>query len=440
MFRSLVVTLFLLQPVVAFAQTREEKVRADRAKVEADGFWIYNDLPKAFEQAKIEGKPIVVVLRCIPCEECVKLDDELMDNDPAVRPLLEKFVRARQVATNGLDLNLFQYDTDQSFAMFFLNADGTIYGRFGTRSHRTEWLGDVSLEGLSKAMEKALELHEHFADVKASLLGKRGTPMEVASPEQYPRLKEKYTDSLNYEGDVVRSCIHCHQIGEAQRDWYAALGEQIPERIFFPYPHPKAVGLVLDPKETAKILEVLPGSAADKAGLRAGETIEFMDGQPILSIADVQWVLHNSDPSGASVALKIRRGNDWRDGTLKLDNGWRHADDISWRVSSWSYRRMASGGMVLEAVPSEEREKLPLPADHMALRVKYIGQQGPHAAAKRAGLEKEDVIVEFDGQTNLHDESSFLYYSMMHRKVGELVDVRVLRNGQRKTFQLPMQE
>jgi len=29
------------------AQTREEKVREDRRKVEAEGFWIYNDLPQA---------------------------------------------------------------------------------------------------------------------------------------------------------------------------------------------------------------------------------------------------------------------------------------------------------------------------------------------------------------------------------------------------------
>ena len=99
----------------ALAQTREEIVRGDREKVEAAGFWIYNDLPAAFAEARRTGKPIVVVLRCLPCTECVKLDDELVDTDPVIRPLLEKFVCARQVSTNGLDLSLFQYDTDQSY-------------------------------------------------------------------------------------------------------------------------------------------------------------------------------------------------------------------------------------------------------------------------------------------------------------------------------------
>src|SRR4029079_8809812 len=96
-------------PTGADAQNpREKKVRDDKVKVEADGYWIYNNLPKAFAEAKSTGKPIVVCLRCIPCEECVKLDDELVDKIPAIRPLLDKYVRVRVVSTNGLDLSLFQ--------------------------------------------------------------------------------------------------------------------------------------------------------------------------------------------------------------------------------------------------------------------------------------------------------------------------------------------
>src|SRR6266478_4960161 len=96
------------------AQTREEKVRNDKTKVEAQGYWIYYDMPRAFAEAKKSGKPIIAVLRCLPCEECVKLDDELIDADERVKPLLEQFVRVRLVSTNGLDLSLFQFDTDQS--------------------------------------------------------------------------------------------------------------------------------------------------------------------------------------------------------------------------------------------------------------------------------------------------------------------------------------
>src|SRR5256885_5900547 len=140
---------------------------------------------------------MLVVLRCIPCVECVKLDDDLVNQDKRVRPLLDKFVCVRVVSTNGLDLALFQFDTDQSFAAFLLNADGTVYGRFGTRSHRTSWSDDVSIEGLAKALQGALDLHANYPANKAVLAGKRGPAPEVPTPEQFPTLKARYTAKLD---------------------------------------------------------------------------------------------------------------------------------------------------------------------------------------------------------------------------------------------------
>jgi serine protease Do len=438
----LCLVLIFVTPSLTLAQekTREQKVREDRQKVEADGFWIYNDLPQAFEQARQTGKPILVVLRCIPCEECVKLDDELMDQDPVIRPLMEQFVCARQVSTNGLDLSLFQFDTDQSFAVFTLNADGTIYGRFGTRSHRTEWYGDVSIEGLAKALQKALELHADYPASRPLVAGKRGAPLEVASPEQYPTLRDRYTDTLNVRGDVVKSCIHCHQIGDAQREWYRTKGEPIPAKVLFPHPHPKVLGLTLDPHEMARVTAVEPDSAAAEAGLRAGDDIEQLDSQTLLSIADFQWALHNVDPAGAEVPLVVRRGDRQLELTLPLEGGWRETGDLSWRVSSWGLRRMATGGLLLEPLPEEERSQLNLADEAMALRVKHVGQYGPHATAKKAGFQQGDILVEFDGRSDLMTDTALLVHGVTHREPGERVDVTVLRNGTRRTLQLPMQQ
>src|SRR5437762_8793837 len=88
MFVFVVASLLLAANAAAQAPTREQKVRGDKAKVEAEGFWIYNDLPRAYAEAKTTGRPLVVVLRCIPCEQCVKLDDDLVDKDERLRPLL----------------------------------------------------------------------------------------------------------------------------------------------------------------------------------------------------------------------------------------------------------------------------------------------------------------------------------------------------------------
>ena len=52
MFRPLVLTVLLggLLCGPLAAQSREDKVRNDKKKVEAEGFWIYNDIPKAFNK------------------------------------------------------------------------------------------------------------------------------------------------------------------------------------------------------------------------------------------------------------------------------------------------------------------------------------------------------------------------------------------------------
>ncbi len=424
---------------VAAQNPREKKVRDDKVKVEADGFWIYNNLPKAFAEAKKDAKPIVVVLRCLPCEECVKLDDNLVDKDPTLRPLLEKFVRVRVVSTNGLDLSLFQYDYDQSFAVFLLNADGTIYGRFGTRSHRTNWVGDVSLDGLAKALEGALDLHANYPKNKDSLTAKRGPAPLFPMPEKFPTLA-KYNSELDYKGDVVRSCIHCHQIGDAIKNHYRAKQEPLPEEVLFPYPHPKALGLILDPKERATVLKLEDSkkpSYAQLAGFKPGDRIQSLNSQPLLSIADVQWVLHNTPAQGGTVKAEVLRDNKPISLTMKLEKDWRQLDDISWRSSSWGFRRMATGGLVLE---SPDNRAAGVPKDGMALRVKFVGQYGEHAAAKNAGFQVGDFIIAFDGKTDLMRETDVFAHALRTRKPGDKVAVKLIRNGKELELMMPMQK
>lgn len=428
--------------LMAQNKTRDEKVREDRQRVTEAGFWIYNDVPQAFAEAKKTGKPILVGLRCIPCEECVKLDDDLVDTDPEIRPLLEQFVCVRVVSTNGLDLSLFQYDTDQSFAMFMLNADRTIYGRFGTRSHRTEWLGDVSLPGLGLALQGALELHRNYPANKDSLSAKSGASLEFASPELYPSLKSKFTDALNYKGDVAKSCIHCHQIGDARRDFYRSKSLPIPEKLLYPFPHPKSLGLIFDPHQMATLKSVDAGSLAEIAGFKAGDAIKSLNGQPLLSIADVQWVLNDVDSNGGTVLAKVARDGIGKstDVNLVLPAEWRKLDSIDWRVSSWGLRRMVLGGMKLETLADDRRKQLKIDDEQMALLVTNVGQYGKHATAKRAGFIKDDIILSFDGQTTLMTSDELLGYGATSTKPGQSVTVKILRNSETITKQLLMQD
>src|SRR6185436_741535 len=199
----------------------------------------------------------------------------------------------------------------------------------------------------------------------------------------------------------VESCIHCHQIGDAIRDLAFRRKQKLPETILFPYPHPKAIGLILDPKEMATVLSVEAGSPADKAGFKPGDVIRKLAGQTLLSIADVQWVLNAASPAGAELKAEIMRGGKAEQATLKLEPNWRQRDDIAWRSSTWGLRRKALGGMFLQDLTEEERAKGKLDPKTTSLRVEHVGQYAPHDLANRAGVRKGDILIAFDGRTDL---------------------------------------
>ena len=422
----------------ATAQDREKKVRNDRHSVEEAGFWVYNDLLGGIAEAKKSGKPLLVTIRCIPCAACAQLDTQIVERDPVVTKLLDQFVCVRIVHANGLDLSLFQVDYDQSLAAFFLNADGTIYGRYGTRSHETESDRDVSVEGFARALEGALELHRQFPANKPVLAAKRGTAPSFPVPEEFPSLKGRYGSALDYKGNVVKSCIHCHQVGEALRLVYREKRQAIPELVLYPYPLPETLGLTLDPKQRARILAVADGSSAQRDGFQPGDEMTNLSGQPLLSIADVQWVLHNAGDSRSLKSEVVRSGKKLIL-PLSLESDWRRRGDLSWRATSWDLRRMTIGGMRLDSLSPEDRHTASLAADVLALRARHVGQYGAHAAAKNAGFLNGDVLVEVDGKSDPLTESQLMAWLVNAKRPGDRIPVVIVRDGKRMTLELPMQ-
>ena len=424
----------------AFAETvrdREGSVRNDRATLESDARWIYNDWQKGFAEAKRTGKPLLVALRCIPCLACAGIDAQVLLQESDLSPLLDQFVCVRVINANALDLSRFQFDYDLSFTTMFFNGDGTVYGRYGSWRHQKD-AQDKTTAGFKHALEAALTLHRSYPANKNSLAGKQGEPLPFKTPVEIPTLSEKYTLDLNWNGKVVPSCVHCHQIGDALRLTYRDKRKPIPEELVYFWPAPETIGLTLSADHVARVESVASGSVADRTGLRVGDDIVSLAGQPLISIADVSWVLHRA-PESCSLTAVVKRGESEQTLNLVLPAGWRWKSDISRRVGTWPLRGMVTGGLVLEDLNDDERTRRNLRKQELALCVKGVGQYGKHAAGKNAGFQMDDVIVRIDGKSNRMTESELIGHLLLDHQAGEKVKTTVLRGSERIELSLPMQ-
>ena len=439
---SLARVLLLILPFLAaplFAETvkdREGAVRQDKATMENDARWAYNDLDRAFAEARRTGKPLLVVLRCVPCLSCAGIDASVL-SEPSLLPLLDQFVCARVINANALDLSLFQFDYDLSFSAILFNGDGTLYGRFGSWRHQKDQ-HEKSTVGFKTALQGALELHRGYPANKSLLAGKQGKPSPYKTPVNIPTLDGKYRLQLDWQGKVVASCVHCHQIGDALRIVQRKKLEPMPENLIYPMPAPEALGLVMAADAAARVETVVPDSLAAQAGFRSGDDITVLDGQPLLSIADASWVLHHAPASG-TLKASVRRGNESVSLNLSLPAGWRSKSDISRRVGTWEMRAMATGGLLLEELTEADRATRNLGKDSVALVCKHVGEYGKHAAAKKAGFLKGDVLVEVDGSAKRVSEGELIGHLLRSHSVGDKVKVTVLRGTERVELLLPIQ-
>lgn len=416
---------------------REGAVRADKARMENDQRWAYNDIDSGFKQAKLTGKPLLIVLRCVPCLACMGLDSAVLMQGAELSPLLDQFVCVRVINANALDLSKLQFDFDLSFSTLFFNGDGTVYGRYGSWTHQKN-SADSTITGYKHALEAALAIHKGYPANKTQLTGKQPGLLPYVNPTDMPKLAEKYKRELDWDGKVVGSCIHCHMIGDALRTSFRDQKQPVPMEWIYPMPAPETIGLTLAADQIATVSAISTESIADKAGLKAGDEITAFAGQPLVSNADVTWALHRTGDA-AQFDVSVRRGGTAQVLKMDLPKGWRYATDNSGRSTAWSLRGMAAGGLNLVDLTEEERKQRGLGTDGMALWVKGLGMYGVHAAAKKAGFQKDDVLVEVAGIKAHITESRLHGHLMQEHQQGEQVPVTVLRGDKRVELKLPMQ-
>lgn len=324
----------------------------------------------------------------------------------------------------GLDLSLFQFDWDTTFAAMFLNADGTIYARYGTRNSDRKGSADlISIASFRKCMERVLALHAAYPGNKALFAEKKGKALAWRTPEAIPNLASKFK-----AGDLPKACIHCHHVTMGIRREAASTKKPLPDNLLWMYPLPDAIGIHIDVDEGNQVASVVKGSAAEKAGLAAGDVIDTFDGQAVTSTADIQWVLQNASDK-ADFQVGVRRGSEAKSLTVSVSGPWKHYD-ISWRESLWDLR----SGISLVPLSDDERKKAGIGAA-LALKAKFVAPQGN---AKKAGFQQDDVLVEVDGKSAAMSEGELLVYLRQKYAPGAKVPMTVQRGGKKVKLTLEL--
>ncbi len=210
-----------------------------------------------------------------------------------------------------VDIAKYQFDFDLVFAIIFMNADGRIYSRYGSR----DALSDdryVSLDGLKYTMRNVLHAHRTLDRLTAT----EPKPTPLFARELYP--------------SRTGGCIHCHQVFEGLRREERRNGTFNPQS-FYVYPLPKNVGLRLDVDQGNKVMRVVADSAASRAGIQAGDVIRRVCETEISSQADVMWALHNA-PREGDIHVQFEREGILKNAVLSVEPGWKKTN-LSWRAS-----------------------------------------------------------------------------------------------------------
>lgn len=345
---------------------------------------------------------------------------------------MDKFVRVRLVRAETLDLSIFRFDPDLSFVVFFLGPDKTVYGRYGTRSDFYEAEREISLASLKEAMSAALDWHANSSELKDSFAAKRGPAPKYKKLADYPSARTGRGGRGGRGGfGGGGRCTHCHDLRTAEQFAYRQAGEPMPENVLFSWPLPDAAGLRLDPKKKAAVTKVWEKSPAEKAGFQPGDEILKFEGQPILSIADVQWVLHNAGVEDDLTAEIMRDGKPMKV-DMHLDKDWRRYVDISWRTTTGVLRRNLMNGIEYRDVPVEEREELGIARTVVALKA-------ARGVSRTTGdIRRGDVIVGVDGDQKYMSEGDLIAYFAQEKKRGDEVVFTLIRDGKRLDVKIPV--
>ena len=226
--------------------------------------------------------------------------------------------------------------------------------------------------------------------------GNSGSPLFNLAGEVIGINSQIYSQSGSFQGvsfaipiDVAAKVARqLRDTGAVARGWLGVVVEDVD--------HSMAQSYGMDKPEGARVVEVVPGSPADEAGIRAGDVILTFDGQPLATSTGLPPLVGGVDPGQLAGLQLIRDGKrlDFRVEIDNLDQAPRPGEGRSPRPSPPPSRPEPMGALGLGVSPLSDKQRRDMRILSGGVLVQTV-HSGPAAVA---GIHPGDVILSVAGQ------------------------------------------
>jgi hypothetical protein len=320
---------------------------------------------------------------------------------------------------DDVDLGLFDYDRHNTLYFFALNADEQIYLRYGGRDSRAHD-SYLNLESLDLALAQGLELHRRY---QQGDLAKPARPKPVFARD-FPLLVDR---------TIGRgACVECHLIADFQNQHRELDGTIDRIRDMYRSPDIRTIGIQLDVPKGLVVKEA--GGAAQQAGMRPGDRITALNGAPVWTFGDFQYLYDQVDRGAKQVAVTVERDGQRSDLSVALPPYWWQTD-LTFR--HWTIEPR----MYFESRPLTETEKREHGLDPAGFASEVTQVDSTASLLKSHALESGDIIFAVDGAERDEIANTASLYIRLRKTAGETYTLGVVRKGQRiemplKTFRM----